>query len=279
MTDRPDGGPAMHIAWECLSNFTRDDAFSARLVLRNDGVAPIAPGWTLYFNTCRKILPATVSAGYAIAHVNGDLFALTMPAGGAWLAGQTHTVDYEALHWAISITDAPLGFYLLPGQGVAALDLGDPVIAPFVRPEQRHRMQGDPIPTADAGWRFAQNAALSILDDDAVGRITPRPRSARFTGGACRLGHNAAIVHAAELDNEAALLRALLAPLPLEDDEVPIVLEIGPVDVLEPDPRLMCEAYFLEVGADRVLVRGASAHGVFNGLQSLAQLLDRKSVV
>ena len=98
MTDRPDGSPAIHIAWECLSNFIRDDAFSARLVLRNDGDAPIAPGWTLYFNTCRKILAETVSAGYAIAHVNGDLFALSMPGGDAWLPGQTHTLDYEALH-------------------------------------------------------------------------------------------------------------------------------------------------------------------------------------
>ena len=56
MTDRHHGGPAIHIAWECLSNFTRDDAFTARLVLRNDGLDAIAPGWTLCFNTCRKIV-------------------------------------------------------------------------------------------------------------------------------------------------------------------------------------------------------------------------------
>ncbi|MEM8513380.1 hexosaminidase [Massilia sp. MP_M2] len=266
MTDRSDGGPAIHIAWECLSNFIRDDAFAARLVLRNDGAMPIAPGWTLCFNTCRKILAETVSAGYAIAHVNGDLFALSMPGGGTWQPGQTHTLDYEALHWAISITDAPLGFYLLPAQGGAAVDLGDPAIAPFVRPEQRQRHRSDAVPTADAAWRFAQNAALSYLDEAEVGRITPRPRSARFTGGQYRLGRDASIVHGPGLDNEVRFLRALLADLP--PGEGAVTLAIGPVT--EPGH----EAYSLDIDAQRVVLKGASAHGVFNGLQSLAQLVS-----
>ena len=267
MTDRPAGGPAIYIAWECLSNFTRDDAFTARLVLRNDGVDPILPGWTLCFNTCRKILSDTVSTGYAIAHVNGDLFALSMPGAAAWLPGQTHTLDYEALHWAISITDAPLGFYLLPGQGGAAVDLGDPVIAPFVRPEQRHRHRRDAVPTADATWRFAQNAPLSLLNESGIGRITPRPRSVQFDGGACRLGRDASVVHGPGLENEVCFLRALLADLPPGGGS--ITLEIGPV------AEAGQEAYALDIDAGRVLVQGASAHGIFNGLQSLAQLLSR----
>lgn len=271
MTDRSDGGPAIHIAWECLSNFIRDDAFSARLVLRNDGASPIAPGWTLCFNTCRKILAETVSAGFAIAHVNGDLFALSMPGGDAWLPGQTHTLDYEALHWAISITDAPLGFYLLPGQGGAAVDLGDPVIAPFVRPEQRHRKRGDTVPTADAAWRFAQNAALSYLPEDEVGRITPRPRVARFIGGQYRLGRDASVVHGPGLDNEVRFLRALLADLP--SGEGAVTLAIGPV------AEAGDEAYSLDIDDQGVVLRGASAHGVFNGLQSLAQLASPDGVL
>lgn len=265
MTDRPDGGPAIAIAWECLSNFIRDDGFSARLVLRHAGAAPLAPGWALCFNTCRKILSASVSPGFAIAHVNGDLFRLT--GQGAWLPGQVHTIDYEALHWAIGITDAPLGFYLVPGDGGPAQDLGDPAIAPFVRPEQRHRMRGDTVPTADAAWRFARNADLALLAENAVGRITPRPRSAQFDGGACRLGRATPVAYAEGLENEAALLATMLAPLPPGAGEVRIVLAL--------DPTLAPEAYALEIGVERLLLRGAGAHGVFNGLQSLAQLLAK----
>jgi len=265
MTDRPHGGPAIAIAWECLSNFIRTDAFSARLSLSlgSDGAAPIAPGWTLYFNTCRKILPETVSPGYAIAHVNGDLFALT--GQGAWLPGQTHTIDYEALHWAISITDAPLGFYLVPGGGAAPYDLGDPAIAPFVRPEQRHRWRGDPVPTFDAAARFAHNAPLTGLPEQAVGRITPRPQMARFEETTCLVGRATPVTHDAGLANEAALLAALLAPLPEGAGTTAIVLAL--------DGALAPEGYALDIDAHRVLVRGGGAHGVFNGLQSLAQLM------
>lgn len=264
MTDRPHGGPAISIAWECLSNFTRDDAFTARLTLRNDGQDAIAPGWTLCFNTCRKILPETVSARFRATHLNGDLFAFSMPGDATWLPGQEYEIVYESLHWAISITDAPLGFYLLDAGG-KAFALGDPSIAPFTKPEQRHRMRGDLLPTADAAWRFEQNAALSLLDDDAVGRITPRPRMASFDGRRCRLGCSTPVAGDAALDNETAFLGALLTALPAGGEGVRIALET--------DPGMASEAYLLEIAPERVLVRGADAHGVFNGLQSLAQLL------
>lgn len=270
-TDRRPGGPAIAIAWECLSNYTRDDAFSARLTLHNDSLEAVAPGWALYFNTCRKVIASSVSAGFAVEHVNGDLFRLTMPGASAWLPGETHTVEYEALHWAISITDAPLGFYLEPGGGGKPVDLGDPEIAPFARPEQRHRMRGDLLPTADAAWRFEQNAVLQLLPEDQVGRITPRPQSARFDGRVCLLSRHAPLSYEPALWNEASLLASMLGGLPgtVPGGTAGIILETGGVDGMAG-----AEAYLLDIGPGRVRIRGASPHGVFNGIQSLAQLLS-----
>ena len=274
-TDLPAAGPAIAIAWECLSNFTRDDAFTARLELRNDSGAPIAPGWRLCFNTCRKVLPGSVSAGYAIAHVNGDLFCLSMPQAGAWLPGQCHTVQYEALHWAISLTDAPLGFYLLPADGGTPLDLGDPEIAPFLRPEQRQRMRGDLLPTADAAWRFEQNAALYRLPEASVGRITPRPLMAQFDGRRCLLSRHAPLSYEGPLWNEASLLASMLGSLPglVPGGSADVLLEVGAVEGLEGGAS--SEAYVLDIEPGRVRIRGASPHGVFNAIQSLGQLLGR----
>ncbi|CAN7590436.1 family 20 glycosylhydrolase [Massilia sp. LjRoot122] len=268
--------PAIAIAWECLSNYTRDDAFSARFTLRNDSGEPIASGWAICFNTCRKVLADSVSEGYAIAHLNGDLFSLSMPGGGPWLPGVTHTVDYEALHWAISITDAPLGFYLLPGEGGAPSDLGDPEIAPFARPEQRHRMRGDALPTADAAWRFGQNAALHLLPDEAVGRITPRPRFAHFDGRRCVLSRHAPLGYERALWNEASLLASMLGSLPglVPGGSADVQLELGEVEGMEGP-----EAYLLEIEPGRVRIRGASPHGVFNGLQTLCQLMAPDGVL
>jgi hexosaminidase len=253
------------VRWECLSNLAGEEAFSARLDLRNDSNAPMAAGWALYFNTCRRIWPDSVDGG-AIEHVNGDLFQLTVP--GDWLPGQAHTLTYRAQFWAIGETDAPLGFYLVTADG-RTQDIGDPAIAPFVRPEQLRRHAHDLVPAADAAWRYRQNAALRLLPLDEVGRITPRPLAARFGDGACLLSGDSALVCPAALDGEAAFLRALLGGLPPcgAGPAVGIVLELGPLDAAG------AEAYLLDIGAGRVLLRGATPHGVFNGIQTLAQLL------
>jgi len=251
------------LVWECLSNLVSEDAFAARLALRNTSGAPIAAGWAVYFNTCRRVLADTVNAGYRIEHLNGDLFRLC--GVGDWLPGQVLEVRYEARFWAISVTDAPLGFYLVEADGRVS-DLGDPAILPFARPEQRHRHGRDLLPPADAAWRYRENATLRLLPRHEVGRITPRPRQAFFSDGRCMPGAGAEIVAEQTLAGEASFLRALLNELPAGDG-ARIELAIGAVDA----PG--AEAYLLEIGPASVLVRGASAHGVFNGIQTLAQLI------
>jgi len=263
--EKRDGVPVA-AAWECLSNLVADDVFAARLTLTNVSDAPIAPGWTVYFNACRRVLAGSVSAGYDIGHVNGDLFALRRTGDAPWLPGEMLDVRYEAQFWAISVTDAPLGFYLVDAGG-RTVDLGDPEIVPFARPEQLQRHARDLVPPADAAWRWRENSSLRLLPPEAVGRVTPTPLAARFTDARSRLSAGSRIMAGAALAGEAALLRALLADLP-DGDGASILLEIGTVAAEGP------EAYLLEIGPDTILVRGAGAHGVFNGIQTLAQLLD-----
>jgi hexosaminidase len=254
-----------------VSNLVADDVFAARLLLTNVSGAPIAAGWAVYFNACRRVLAGSVSAGFHIEHVNGDLFALRCPDGEAWQPGETLDVRYEAQFWAISMTDAPLGFYLVEADG-RTVDLGDPDIVPFARPEQLQRHARDVLPSADAAWRWRENGGLRLLPPEDVGRITPTPLSARFSAEYCRLSPASEIMAGAALAGEAALLRALLADLP-EGDGARILLEIGTVaaDAVATDRP---EAYRLDIDPDTILVRGAGAHGVFNGIQTLAQLLD-----
>jgi hexosaminidase len=254
-----------------LSNLVADDVFAARLTLTNVSGAPVAAGWTVYFNACRRVLAGSVSAGFHMEHVNGDLFALRRPDAGAWQPGETLDVRYEAQFWAISMTDAPLGFYLVEADG-RTVDLGDPDIDPFTRPEQLQRHVRDVLPPADAAWRWRENGGLRLLPPEDVGRITPTPISARFTDARCRLSAASEVVAGAALAGEAALSRALLADLP-DGEGARILLEIGTV-AAEAVATDRPEAYRLDIGADTILVRGAGAHGVFNGIQTLAQLLD-----
>ena len=271
----PHGGAPVAIDWECVANGLigpHGDRFAARLTLRNVSMQPIAPGWQLYFNTCRKVLPETVGTGFGIDHVNGDLFRLRPLDGASWLPGETFEIAYQARFWAISRTDAPLGFYLVTASG-EAIDLGDPHIAPFTRPEQLRRSPDDVVPTMDAARRFAVNAAVSLLPLDETGRITPQPLLASLRDGTCRIGCDSAVRCEEGLAREAAFLHAFLAGLPPGGAGVAIVLETGFVDAASPAPH---EAYLLEIDAAGVRLRGAGAHGVFNGVQTLRQLAGKE---
>jgi hexosaminidase len=265
------------VAWECLSNRAGDEAgvetgvenFTARFELRNDAGVPLAPGWALYFNAARRVLPGSVSPGFRIVHVNGDLFYLARDGDAAWLPGATFAVSYAAQFWVISETDAPLGLYLVHADGRVA-DLGDAAVVPFTRPAQLRRNARDRVPPADAAWRWRENSALALLPRAALGRITPTPQSAQWTQDVCRLSADSEIVTGAApgaaLESETAFLRSLLGGLPRRADGARVLIETGGMN----GP----EAYRLHIAPDVVRLRGASAHGVFNGLQTLAQLLE-----
>jgi hexosaminidase len=183
---------AVAITWECLSNLVGEEAFSARLALRNLSDAPIAAGWTLYFNTCRRVLADSVDAGWRIDHLNGDLFRLRSTGARTGCPARRSRSATTAQFWAISVTDAPLGFYLVEADGKVT-DLGDPEILPFARPEQLHRHARDLLPPADAAWRYLDNASVRLLPAQDVGAITPRPRQAFFSEGRCRPGAGATL--------------------------------------------------------------------------------------
>jgi len=257
---------AVGITWECLSNLVGEEAFSARLALRNLSGKPVAAGWELYFNTCRRVLADTVDAGFCIDHLNGDLFRLRSTSDADWLPGEALEIRYVAQFWAISVTDAPLGFYLVEADG-RVTDLGDPEILPFARPEQLHRHACDLLPPFDAARRYLENAAVRLLPKEEVGRITPRPLEACFGAGRCLLAADSELAAGPALAREAAFLRERLQGL-YRGAGARIELNIGAVDA--PGP----EAYLLDIGQGIVRLRGASAHGVFNGIQTLAQLME-----
>jgi hypothetical protein len=192
---------------------------------------------------------ASVDAGYAIEHLNGDLFRLRASGGAAWLPGEALEVRYQARFWAISITDAPLGFYLIEADGKVS-DLGDPEILPFARPEQLQRNLRDQLPPLDAARRWQDNDGLRLLPRREVGRITPKPLSARFTDSVCALSGDSEIVAAEGLENEAAFLRALIRGLPRRADAARIVLDTGLADG--------AEAYHLDIDPGSVRIRGGS---------------------
>ncbi|WP_228098416.1 family 20 glycosylhydrolase [Chitinilyticum piscinae] len=278
-------GSHLQFTWQCLENGHNGDNFLAELKLTNLSEQALAgEGWTIYFNTCRKIKPETVTGGVEIEQVNGDLWRMKPAAGfGKLASGETRLIAYEGMFWTISHTDAPLGFYVVYGEGTPAAhaeEIGDPVILPFATDAARNRNANDNTPQKwSAESRFADNAGLSLLAADKVGKITPTPLEFRAQAGEFHIDADTLIVHPAALAGEAALLRSVLKDVSgseLQRSAIPvtgrraIVLQLGKVAAAHASAS---EAYVLDVTAGGITITANAAHGVFNAIQSLRQLL------
>src|SRR6266540_2773364 len=277
-------GHHLALQWKLVSNYVEDDTFRAALTITNRGAVPLPTrGWAIYFNSCRKAKPESVTGGVAIEHVNGDLFKLVPKADFGNLApGESREIGYDGVYWAVVKTDAPLGFFIVHGDGTPearAEAIGDAEIAPFERPEQLARKADDQVPSRTPETRFEENRALSRLPESAIGKITPAPSSATYRAEHFILDEQSVIVHAPELTHEARFLQDALAnlmnrrlPLSLIEAERAIALRLD-AHMRGSGSGIGDQTYRLVVTSTGIEVAGATPQAVFFGIQSLLQLL------
>ena len=277
-------GRHLGLKWGVVSNHFDGDTFRATLTITNHGdVSLPGSGWAMYFNSCRKPLPDSVTGGVIIEHVNGDLFKLLPSAQFGTLApGVSRQVVYLGALWAVVETDAPAGFFIVYDEGAARAEveaIGDPEIVPFSRAEQVTRTPADRVPRQTAALTFDENRRLSLLPEKRVGKITPAPLSASYGAGVFSIARGTAIVHPPELSGEASLLKDALAGLlthPLQlaaaDQANAIRLRLDP-ELAAPEGGVAEQTYRLGVTPSGVEITGRTAEGVHYGVQSLLQLL------
>ncbi|GAB7129430.1 family 20 glycosylhydrolase [Silvimonas sp. JCM 19000] len=274
-------GSQLKLTWQNIGNHVDGDNFECELTLTNHSATALSGNdWAIYFSFCRKVHPDSVTGGVGIKHINGDLWQLTPTADfGTLEPGASRKITYRGMFWVIQNTDAPLGFYIVYDDGTPAAHasaIGDPEIIAFTRPEQRNRNLNDKVTPVTAASRFDDNAMLSLLPTAQTGLITPKPLSLTKGHGEFLIDAATLIVHSDDLAAEAAFLQQSLADLGVRPSRAAagagITLQIGSVEV-KGHTGAAEEAYRLEVTSAGISITGASAAGVFNGIQSLRQLL------
>ena len=266
-------GADLGLRFALLANDPEALTFSAELTLANNGRVPLpGTGWAIYFNFSRMVQPAGVTGEVAISHVNGDLLRLAPEAGCAGLRpGQSRRIGFTGGLWLLQETDAPLGFYIVYADGTPgafAEPIGDPEILPFPQPLVRGTQ--DQVPVETPALRFARNAAMPALPEDAIGRITPTPRSARYLAGSFALDADATISGGTDLSGEALYLRHALTQLMTGK---PAIAADGHGEIVLRLDAALGTAYRLAVGPDGIAITGGTQAAVFHGIQSFLQLL------
>jgi hexosaminidase len=267
--------PSLKLRWQLEEDvFTANGPGAARasFMLTNRDTRPFpARGWALYFSALHEPRPGSVGAGFTAERVTGDLQRLVPGVGFAGLgAGQSVEIEYLT-SLLTNHTFAPVGPYVVfddaPGVGHP---LADYAAAPFVRGSQG---EGRDARLVTPEQQYALDSVVSDIPLADLPPILPTPLRVEPRAGDLTLASMPAIEAPAELQGLAALAAEQLRPYfgraLAPPGTAKLRLETGQVE-----GQSSPEAYELVVDSrEGIRIRGASAAGVFYGLQSLRGLL------
>ena len=277
----------LSLIWRLIEN-QPDGHFKAELVVQNDRQEPLVGDWSLYFNSDRRLLPESDSQPFVLEHVNGDLYRLrpTDPAQ-RWQAGEMRTLQSTGAPWAINVSDAPSGFYLIStdAAGKEQPPVSLPIqIASFPAAASIVRGGDDQLPVVTAASRFAENERLELLQQDQLPKVIPTPVRTTALKGRVTINATTTIVYDPKLAAEAKFLASSLQPLlnaslamsdqaKNDNNTIHLRLSSSPPNSEAPQSKDN-EAYTLSArqGAGIEIV-GTSPAGVFYGIQSLRAIL------
>jgi hexosaminidase len=261
----------IHATWQQMEPLPclQDEAQGLHLQLRleNRGQRPLpAAGWSLFFS-CAHGLKAMAGSPFTLENLGGD-FQRVRPGVSfkATAPGQATVLDFWMSAQGANRSAVPAGLYLVDDRKPARGFIVPVDAVPFSAQAA--------VPGVDRATlaRFEQNASIPDLPEQAIPPVFPTPASLSKEPGDLHLQTMPRIRASHGLESEARLLTSYLAPYlrfrggePAPD----IRLEIGEVAGL-PGP----EAYELSIQPGQgIRLRGATAAGVFYGLQTLRGLL------
>jgi hexosaminidase len=285
-----DAASRIAVSWKLLGH-RPDNRFAAQLNLRNDSAEFISADWALYFNACSKLLPESLSGEYKLTHVNGGLYVLRPKDRSTPVKpGASVQINYEGTPWAINLSDAPSGFYLVLNERSGQPTRPTPVsltVEPFPAEMSLQRGASDLVPVVTAEARFVENGKLSKLPAEQLVKVVPTPLETTPLTGSVQLRTSNGIFSDAALANEATFLADALNELLTENVRVhqriptdssksdQIRLTIDAANVAEALKRENAsEAYILSVNPQKgIEIIGSDPAGVFYGVQTLRALL------
>jgi hexosaminidase len=281
--------PQVAASWRLVGN-QADSRFAAQLKLRNDSTESLPADWALYFNACSKLLPESFPSELKLAHVNGDLYVLRPNERSKPInPGATVQINYEGSPWAINISDAPSGFYLVPSEqsGQPSKPVSVPLtVEPFPTATNLQRGAADLVPVVTDEARYIENEKLSTLPAEQLVKVVPTPVEITSLTGSVRLRRSTSIFADAPLANDAAFLADALSELltekvrvhqsrPTSSTSDKIRLTMDAAKVAEALRRQkISEAYILSVNPQEgIEIIGSDPAGVFYGIQTLRAIL------
>jgi hexosaminidase len=262
----------LEVKWSLLENSVEGKAnFKSAFTLVNHSNESLKSGWKLYFNQVASIQPPTVTGNCSIAHVNGDLYVLKPKDEFQLEAGDSIKIEFLNSDWAINYSDAPAGLFFVSldenGLEKTPVVIADYSINRFVSEGQTRRSPDDILPVTTASVLYEKYSKNEEVDRRELLSILPRPKQYKKTGRQIELG-GLRISAPAELQDEKAFLEKNLPVIKQSANAIEVELSVGEIRGAEKEG-----GYMLQIKDNKIKITGNNKDGVFNGIQTLRQLI------
>ncbi len=253
------------VQWEVVENNHQGKAeFLSAFTFVNKGAVLLSAGWKIYFNFPRTIVPSSVTGGVNIQQINGDFYQLSPAKDFKGMAPQTSLrIEFVSGAWAISISDAPAGLYLVwdaaPDKGFA---LSHYTVKPTTQPRQYMHSAADKVELATPRNVYEQNKNIADLPEAGLPKIFPTP--AFYREGASRLALTTNYVIIVKKEDGLAAEKQYLA------DELKKLLKGekkgAAMQIILRKDGSATDAYHLKVTPQNIILASGTNRGIFYGI-------------
>ncbi|MGL4293689.1 MAG: family 20 glycosylhydrolase [Bacteroidales bacterium] len=276
---KKESGAPLEVRWEMGENLP-DGTYSNAFVLINRSDREFVKDWDIRYSQLPRKIFQEASAPIGIEQITGDYFRMFPTNHFQGLKpGDSLRISFRANNGLIKESHAPAGMYLVEvTKGVEGKPIQLPVtVVPFQRPEQwtRHNVKEAPYP--DGAYMFALNERI-IRGKPAETDMIPGLKEVTTGSDTVVIPDVIAIETAEGLAKEGEMLGEKLTTLyraKIDNrSSFKIKLSLLPVSAQEMNP----EYYQMDIQKGEVLIKGVTAHAVFNGTQTFLNLLKGKGL-
>jgi len=269
------------LIWEMGQNQIERGVYENTFYIKNEGNSPLDKNWILYFNQLPVAPISQPEASFVVDAISSTYYKLYPSANYKPIAaGETVTFTFRCRGNIIKETNAPEGAYIvkLNEEGKEA---GKPrtvplTITPYTHDYQWSRKGVAEIPYPYGDIVYGQNLFFKDSPSPYYTDIFPSIKNITERKGEHHLTKNIRIVSEPEFENEAELMKEKLESMfgATVSDAGETIIELK--KIANPRIKNNPEYYELETGDKHFYIKGATDHGVFNGIQTLLALVGNQ---
>ena len=257
------------LTWEMGAGDVEPGYYENSFVLKNISDVPLTKDWTIYYSQLPRNVKQVGNPAVKVESVNGNFFKMYPTESYTPLApGDSLRITFRASYKVDRNTTVPEGAYWVATVEskpfpieLNALPLSSPELLP-----------GYPDATKIYESNLRLTGAPALVQSD----ILPSVKKVIAAEGNVELGDKVALAFPEQFAGEAKLLKEKLTGMygigVAEKAPVTIVLE----PLADKKEAVNDEYYTINIGSGQIKISAATSHGIFNGTQTLLDMLKGK---